>query len=506
MENCELNLIDERYPDRRFWTFKHKPGVEGGSEFWKFMDTAYKMNVCMMQYEYTEQPSNMVTQNWEVAAKMKIGDVVFLRGDTRLYAVGVVTGHGLEVYEDGDEEEMVVETSLRETLGSRKHGPDNQWVAGKYWGSVIFSDSEVFFEDLTACNGWSGSWGQRVRVEKWLYYTRDGIDCRSNEYYSDSGVYVTIRELKKESAEFFLQCLVLGYLKEKGVDPMIMDLLTMNKNLVLTGAPGTGKTFLAGVVAEGLTGGDASRIIRVQFHPSYGYPDFIEGLRPAKNAGGEIAFERKDGAFMDVCRKAKDSPDKSFVVIIDEINRGDISKIFGELFSLIEPDYRTFDGRQKNGTFVAVKTQYYNLMDENDIFKNGFYVPPNVYIIGTMNDVDRSVESMDFAIRRRFVWHEVKPNDRFDAMWGEENEGVSRETAKERMNALNAMISNDPTLGEAYQIGPSYFMKLKDLNGDYERLWNQSLRLLLKEYLRGIPDAQKKLDDFHAILVKGSVE
>lgn len=285
------------------------------------------------------------------------------------------------------------------------------------------------------------------------------------------------------------------------------DMVKEHLNCVLTGAPGTGKTYLARKIAMKITEGKEGHVLNVQFHPSYGYSDFVEGLRPVKKGTDEIGFERRDGVFMELCRKALKHKEDNYVIVIDEINRGDISKILGELFSLIEVDYRTFDGKGKNDTFVAVKTQYNNLMDDGDIFKNGFFVPPNVYIIGTMNDVDRSVESMDFAIRRRFVWHEVNPKDRFDAMWGEDNvEGVERESVKARMNDLNEMIKTDQALGEAYQIGPSYFMKLKDLNGDYKRLWDQSLRLLLKEYLRGIPDAQTKLDELHSVLVKAPTE
>lgn len=171
----------------------------------------------------------------------------------------------------------------------------------------------------------------------------------------------------------------------------IKDLLKANHNIILTGAPGTGKTYLSKRIAKDIAG-DESRIGFVQFHPSYDYTDFVEGLRPVKTTdeeknGGTIVFERKDGVFKKFCKDALQAPDHKYVFIIDEINRGELSKVFGELFFSIDPGYRGEDGR--------VKTQYQNLVEKGDEFAEGFYVPKNVYIIGTMNDIDRSVESMD---------------------------------------------------------------------------------------------------------------
>ena len=176
-------------------------------------------------------------------------------------------------------------------------------------------------------------------------------------------------------------------------------------------------------------------------------------------------------------------PEKKFVFIIDEINRGEISKIFGELFFSIDPGYRGVAGR--------VKTQYQNLIEEGDAFKDGFYVPENVYIIGTMNDIDRSVESMDFAMRRRFAWKEVTAEDSMKML----NGTTYGEEAKKRMQNLNAAIIKVRGLGEAYQIGAAYFKKIKDYGGDFQKLWDFHLKGLLFEYLRGNLNAEEQLEE-----------
>ena len=178
---------------------------------------------------------------------------------------------------------------------------------------------------------------------------------------------------------------------------------------------------------------------------------------------------------------------KAFVFIIDEINRGDISKIFGELFYAIDPGYR--------GTKGAIRTQYSNLLSIDDPFKDGFYIPENVYIIGTMNDIDRSVESMDFAIRRRFTWIQINPEHRL-SMLTEKLPAELLEETRKRIKALNDVIKKEEALGSAFQIGPAYFLKLVDYKNStdskekFNKLWNWHIEPLIDEYLRGIPDAE----------------
>ena len=317
-------------------------------------------------------------------------------------------------------------------------------------------------------------------------------------------------------------------------------LLKSNYNLILTGAPGTGKTYLARQIAQKLIFGENwtlkkesefnpeeknefdQRFEFVQFHPSYDYTDFVEGLRPKKPDGsGNIGFERKDGTFKKFCEEARkeckykdkdnreyDEASKKFVFVIDEINRGEISKIFGELFFAIDPGYRGVAGK--------VLTQYANMQDGSDDEKKKFYVPENVYIIGTMNDIDRSVESFDFAMRRRFVWEEIKAWETKEDKTNivsmlDELDQIKDGLTKDAVNhlvKLNQAIWNDEGdggkgtgidgLSSSFHIGGAYFRKLKNYNGDFRDLWKYHLEPLLREYLRGMPEEKDNLGKLKA--------
>lgn len=250
----------------------------------------------------------------------------------------------------------------------------------------------------------------------------------------------------------------------------IVEQLFRKKNIILQGAPGVGKTFLARKIAYQLIGQMKDENIEtVQFHQSYSYEDFMQGIRPTTS--GE--FEVRNGIFYDFCVRAKNKSEETFVFIIDEINRGNLSKIFGELMMLIESD--------KRSPRYALKLTY----SEADSTK--FYVPENVYIIGCMNTADRSIAIVDYALRRRFAFCQIEPElgEDFKAFLCSELSKEFVEKICYKLNRVNTTIRESSSLGKGLEIGHSYFCQISSVD-DEEEWWRTICKYELFPYLQEI--------------------
>lgn len=261
---------------------------------------------------------------------------------------------------------------------------------------------------------------------------------------------------------------------------MLRARLERKKNLVLQGPPGTGKTFVAARLARLMTGEVSDeRVLRVQFHQSYGYEHFVQGFRPTADGG----FEVRRGPFLDFCEQARQDQDNYWVVIIDEINRGNLSRIFGELLMLIEGDKRSEDW--------AVELAYKRVR---------FWVPGNVLLIGTMNTADRSLALVDYALRRRFAFSDLRPafgSSRFRRHLVERtSDEAFVDRLVERLRALNKLIVGDDELGHGFAVGHSWFCEpTGELEAWYDDIVDSEILPLLREYWFDRSDAVERAEE-----------
>ena len=331
---------------------------------------------------------------------------------------------------------------------------------------------------------------RNIRSVEWINIKENEIDPITGKTLTNFNKYPeTVEKYLKLMANDNNKDLELNELKDTFFSEEffnnIIDTLKVKKNIILQGPPGTGKTFISKKLAERITG-KKENIFSIQFHQSYSYEEFVVGYKP--NSEGNFALQK--GSLIQICEKAKQNENENFVMFIDEINRANISKVFGELLSLIEND--------KRGPENAVKILY----SENDI---NFYIPGNLYFICAMNTADRSLKMVDYALRRRFSFFEFKPEfDKPEFKNFLKDKNVNAKTIDRIVNNIskvNQQISDDNfELGDGYCIGHSYFCpkgNSSDSFGDqwYEQIIEYEIKPLINEYYFDKPDQAKELID-----------
>ena len=377
-------------------------------------------------YDNSTSRKNQALMAWNFANKLAINDVIFAKRSNTLVGKGIVTGD--YIFDDSRQEYKNIRTVKWLQIGEWEH--PGKSVAKRLTDITPYTD---YIEKLITI------------------FTPDELDDVDTQPEVDYPEY--------SSADFLSDV----YMSEQDYETLV-NVLKMKKNIILQGAPGVGKTFTAKRLAYSIIGAkNPDRVQMIQFHQSYSYEDFIEGYRPTENG-----FTIKKGSFYKFCKLAEDDDENDYFFIIDEINRGNLSKIFGELFMLIEKDKRG----------IELQLLY---SDEN------FSVPPNVYIIGMMNTADRSLAMLDYALRRRFSFFTMKPG--FNTIGFQTYQDSLKSNAFKKLisciKQLNSKIAADISLGEGFCIGHSYFCGLTAKTATVRTLTSiieYELIPLLKEY------------------------
>ena len=377
-------------------------------------------------YDNSTSRKNQALMAWNFANKLAINDVIFAKRSNTLVGKGIVTGD--YIFDDSRQEYKNIRTVKWLQIGEWEH--PGKSVAKRLTDITPYTD---YIEKLITI------------------FTPDELDDVDTQPEVDYPEY--------SSADFLSDV----YMSEQDYETLV-NVLKMKKNIILQGAPGVGKTFTAKRLAYSIIGAkNPDRVQMIQFHRSYSYEDFIEGYRPTENG-----FTIKKGSFYKFCKLAEDDDENDYFFIIDEINRGNLSKIFGELFMLIEKDKRG----------IELQLLY---SDEN------FSVPPNVYIIGMMNTADRSLAMLDYALRRRFSFFTMKPG--FNTIGFQSYQDSLKSDAFKKLisciKQLNSKIAADISLGEGFCIGHSYFCGLTAKTATVRTLTSiieYELIPLLKEY------------------------
>lgn len=455
-EETTTTTVDSNIKETNYWIYSPGDNASMWDEFYKFSimgigwDDVTDLKGFSSKEEIKEymkkvyDPSYSYKNNahclWQFANEIKVGDVIFVKkGMHKIIGKGIVTSD--YIYDTSRSTYKHIRKVDWQNKGEWEH--PGQAVMKTLTNISAYPDYvqkllALFAEDIS----------EEVSEQKEIKYPLYSKDDFLNEVYMDEDTYNTLTEL-----------------------------LEAKYNVILQGAPGVGKTFAAKRLAYSIMGQkDTSRVAMVQFHQSYSYEDFIQGYRPSKDS-----FELENGTFYKFCKEAEEDNERPYFFIIDEINRGNLSKILGELMMLIEKDKRG----------EKIKLLYSN---------EWFTVPQNVRIIGMMNTADRSLALMDYALRRRFAFFDFAPafpSEGFKNYLAEKN-SPKLESLITAVESLNNTISADESLGDGFRIGHSYFCTDGEITDEWlKSVVEYEVIPLIKEYWF---DEPTKVRDWSATL------